>query len=261
MSGGKRRALGQHFLRDAGMARAIVDVVAPTAADLVVEIGPGEGALTEVLARRAGRLIALEVDRALIERLRRRHPALEVVEADARTWDYGALARPPGGRVLVVGNLPYSVGKPILQALVSARTAIDRMALMLQLEVAERVAAAPGGKTYGSLSVLTQLYCEARIVLRVPPGAFRPPPQVESAVLDLRPLPAPRVDVGDEGRFHAVVRAAFGQRRKTLANALAAGLGVSVAAAREAANAAGVDPGRRAETMDIKEFAALARRL
>jgi 16S rRNA (adenine1518-N6/adenine1519-N6)-dimethyltransferase len=258
---GRRRALGQHFLRDAGVARAIVDLIAPTAGDLVVEIGPGEGALTELLARRAGRVIALEVDRELVERLRRRLPAVEVVEADARTWDYGALTRPPGGRVLVVGNLPYSVGKPILQALVQARTAIDRMALMLQLEVAERVAAPPGGKTYGALSVLTQLYCDVRIALRVRPGAFRPPPKVDSAVLDIRPRATPRVEVGDEARFHAIVRAAFAQRRKTVANALAAGLGLPVATARQAASAAGVDPGRRAETLDIKEFAALASRL
>jgi 16S rRNA (adenine1518-N6/adenine1519-N6)-dimethyltransferase len=261
VTSGKRRALGQHFLRDAGMARAIVDLVAPTAADLVLEIGPGEGALTDQLVRRAGRVIALEVDRVLIESLRRRLPALELVEADARTWDYGALARPPGGRVLVVGNLPYSVGKPILQALVEARTTIDQMALMLQLEVAERVAATPGGKTYGSLSVLTQLYCDTRLALRVPPGAFRPPPKVDSAVLHLRPLAAPRVAVADEARFHAVVRAAFAQRRKTLANAVAAGLGLSVAAVREAAGGAGIDPGRRAETLDIKEFAELASRL
>jgi 16S rRNA (adenine1518-N6/adenine1519-N6)-dimethyltransferase len=261
VSAGKRRALGQHFLRDAGIARAIVDLVQPSAADLVLEIGPGEGALTDELARRAGRLVALEVDRALIERLRRRLPQVEVLEADARSWDYASLRRPPGGRVLVVGNLPYSVGKPILQALLEARAVIDRMALMLQREVAERVAAAPGSKTYGSLSVLTQLHWEVRLALRVPPGAFRPPPQVDSAVLDLRPLPAARVDIADEARFRAVVRAAFAQRRKTLANALAAGLGVSAEAARLAARAAGIDPGRRAETLDIKEFAALASRL
>jgi len=261
VAGGRRRALGQHFLRDARIARAIVDLVAPTPADLAVEIGPGEGALTGELARRAGRVLALEVDRVLIERLRRRLPAVEVLEADARSWEYGALARPAGGRVLVVGNLPYSVGKPILQSLVEARTAIDEMALMLQLEVAERVAAIPGSKAYGSLSVLTQLYCDVRIPLRVPPGAFRPPPKVESAVLYLRPLASPRVDLENAPRFHAVVRAAFGQRRKTLANALAAGLGVSVAAAREAAASAGVDPGRRAETLEIYEFAAVARRL
>jgi 16S rRNA (adenine1518-N6/adenine1519-N6)-dimethyltransferase len=258
---GKRRALGQHFLRDAGVARGIVDLLAPTPADLVVEIGPGDGALTEQLARRAGRVIALEVDRLLIERLRRRLATVEVLEADARTWDYGALERPPGGRVLAVGNLPYSVGKPILQALVDARTAIDEMALMLQLEVAERVAAPPGSKTYGSLSILTQVYSDARIAFRVPADAFRPPPKVESAVLHLRPLAVPRVEAGEQARFHAVVRAAFAQRRKTLANALAAGLAVSAERAREAARGAGVDPGRRAETLDIKEFAALARRL
>ena len=261
MTSGKRRALGQHFLRDAGVARAIVDLLAPAAADLVVEIGPGEGALTDHLARRAGRVVALEVDRDLIDRLRRRLAAVEVVEADARTWDYGALARPADGRVLIAGNLPYSVGKPILQALVDARTAIDGMALMLQLEVAERVAAAPGSKTYGSLSILTQVYCDVRIAFRVPPGAFRPPPKVESAVLHLRPLAVPRVEAVDLRRFHTVVRAAFAQRRKTLANALAAGLALPVEAARQAAGAAGVDPARRAETLDIKEFAALARRL
>jgi 16S rRNA (adenine1518-N6/adenine1519-N6)-dimethyltransferase len=257
----KRRALGQHFLRDAGIARAILDLVAPTAADLVVEVGPGEGALTAELARRAGRVVALEIDRGLVERLRARVPSVEVVEADARAWDYGALARPRGGRVLVVGNLPYSVGKPILAALIAARTAIDEMALMLQREVAERVAAPPGGKTYGSLSVLSQLYCDVRLALRVPPGAFRPPPEVESAVLHLRVRPVPCVPLADERRFHAVVRSAFAQRRKTLGNALAAGLGLPLEVVRGAATTAGVDPGRRAETLTILEFAELARRL
>jgi len=257
----RRRALGQHFLRDAGVARAIVDLVAPARGDLVVEIGPGEGALTGELAGRAGRVVALEIDRGLVEGLRARVPSVEVIEADARVWDYGALARPRDGRVLVVGNLPYSVGKPILAALIAARTAIDEMALMLQREVAERVAAAPGGKTYGSLSIYVQLNWRVELAMRVPPGAFRPPPKVESAVLRLAPLPAPRVDLADERRFEAVVRAAFAQRRKTLANALASGLGVAVATVREAAAGAGVDPGRRAETLNIQEFAEVARRL
>jgi len=257
----KRRALGQHFLRDAGIARAIVDLVAPTAADLVIEIGPGEGALTGELARRAGRVVALEVDRGLVERLRARFPSVEVVEADARAWEYGAIARPREGRVLVAGNLPYSVGKPILAALVAARTAIDEMALMLQREVAERVAAPPGSKTYGSLSVLSQLYCDVRLALRVPPGAFRPPPAVESGVLHVRVRPAPRVPLADESRFRAVVQAAFGQRRKTLANALARGLGLPLEVVRRTATTTGVDPGRRAETLTILGFAELARRL
>ncbi|MBI4593025.1 MAG: ribosomal RNA small subunit methyltransferase A [Candidatus Rokubacteria bacterium] len=257
----RRRALGQHFLRDAGIARAIVDLVGPTPRDLVVEIGPGEGALTGELRRRGGRLIALEIDAELAARLRPRFPDVEIQEADARSWDYGALTTPPGGRVLVAGNLPYSVGKPILMALVAARTAIDEMALMLQREVAERVAAAPGSRTYGSMSVLTQLYCDVRVALRVPPGAFRPPPEVDSAVIHLRVLPVPRVELADERRFHTVVRAAFAQRRKTVANALAGTLGLPAQSVREALEAAGVDPGRRAETLTILEFSRLAARL
>jgi 16S rRNA (adenine1518-N6/adenine1519-N6)-dimethyltransferase len=259
--GDRRRALGQHFLRDGGIARAIVDLVAPTAADLAVEIGPGRGALTGELARRAGRVLALEVDRALVERVRAAFPAVEVLAADARAWDWTSLARPVGGRALVVGNLPYSVGTTILTALTRAPRAIDAMALMLQREVAERVAAAPGSKVYGSLSVYVQLHWRVELALRVPPGAFRPPPKVESAVLRLEPLPSPRVELPDEQRFEAVVRAAFARRRKTLANALAAGLGLSVGATREAATSAGVDPGRRAETLSIQEFAEVARRL
>jgi 16S rRNA (adenine1518-N6/adenine1519-N6)-dimethyltransferase len=257
----RRRALGQHFLRDPGIARAIVDLVAPTPADLVVEIGPGQGALTGELTRRAGRVLALEVDRALIERLRVALPAVEVLDADARAWDWASLARPSGGRALVVGNLPYSVGTTILVALARAPQAIDAMALMLQREVAERVAAAPGSKIYGSLSVHVQLRWRVELPMRVPPGAFRPPPKVESAVLRLTPLPAPAVALADEQRFEAVVRAAFARRRKTLANALAAGLGLPVGDAREAATRAGVDPGRRAETLNIREFAEVARRL
>jgi 16S rRNA (adenine1518-N6/adenine1519-N6)-dimethyltransferase len=257
----RRRALGQHFLRDAGIARAIVDLLAPTPADLVVEIGPGQGALTGELSRRAGRVLALEVDRALIERLRVALPSIEVLDADARAWEWTSLARPAGGRALVVGNLPYSVGTTILVALARAPGAIDVMALMLQREVAERVAAAPGSKAYGSLSVYVQLRWRVELAIRVPPGAFRPPPKVDSAVLRLTPLAAPAVELADEARFEAVVRAAFAQRRKTLANALAAGLGVPVTTAREAAADAGVDPGRRAETLNIREFAEVARRL
>jgi 16S rRNA (adenine1518-N6/adenine1519-N6)-dimethyltransferase len=261
VSGNKRRALGQHFLRDASVARAIVGLLAPTQSDLVVEIGPGEGALTDELARRSGRVIALEVDRALLERLRRRLPEVDAVEADARTWDYGTLVRPPGGRVLVVGNLPYSVSKPIVAALLDARAALDAMALMLQREVAERLAAPPGSKVYGALSVLTQAVCDVELALRVPPGAFRPPPQVESAVVRVTPRATPRVPAALDARFRAVVKAAFSSRRKTLANALAGGLGIPLGAAREAATTSGVDPARRAETLAIEDFANLAARL
>src|SRR5262245_9648280 len=254
----KRRALGQHFLRDQTIARAIVELVAPTERDLVVEIGPRDGALTGLLAGRAGRVIALEIDRALAATIQARLPGVEVLEADARSWDYAGLVAPAGGRVLILGNLPYSVGKPILMALIAARAAIHEMALMLQREVAERIAALPGGKTYGSLSVFTQLHCDVRLALRVPPGAFRPPPKVDSAVLHLRVLPEPRVLLADPRRFESVVRAAFSQRRKMLANAVGAGLGLPLDVVRRAATTAGVDPTRRAETLSLSEFAALA---
>ncbi|OGL20166.1 MAG: ribosomal RNA small subunit methyltransferase A [Candidatus Rokubacteria bacterium RIFCSPLOWO2_12_FULL_71_22] len=257
----RRRALGQHFLRDPAIARAIVGLVAPTARDLVVEIGPGHGALTGELAGRTGRLLALEVDPALVAELGARFAGVEVREADARSFDYAALTAPSGGRALVVGNLPYSVGTLILLALLRAHAAIAEMALMLQREVAERVAAAPGGRVYGSLSILAQLHWEVRVALRVPAGAFRPPPKVASAVLHLKALPAPRVAVQDERHFERVVRAAFSQRRKKLANALAAGLGAPLEGVRAAAAGAGVDPGRRAETLTILEFARLAERL
>ena len=259
---GRTRALGQHFLRDWSVVDRIVDLVAPTARDLVVEIGPGRGALTEMLAARAGRLLTLEIDAELAASLQARFAGsshVEVRQADARHFDYRTL-RPhdPAGRVLVVGNLPYSVGKPILAALVDAAPAIDEMALMLQKEVAERVAAEPGGKTYGALSVLTQVSVAARLAFSVPPGAFSPPPQVDSAVLHLVPHRTPPVPVADPARFTAVVRASFGQRRKSLANALAAGLGLGTERARRLVEAASIDPGRRAETLSLAEFARLA---
>jgi len=260
---GRRRALGQHFLRDENVARRIVDLVAPTPRDLVVEIGPGRGALTERLARVGGHVLALEIDHALAADLRERFggwPHVEIVEADARRFPYGRVRdRLPerSGRVLVVGNLPYSVGKPILMALVETGNAIDEMALMLQKEVAERVAASPGKKSYGALSVLTQMACETRFALSVPPGAFVPPPQVDSGVVHLRSRAAPAVVVGDLRVFSGVVRAAFSQRRKNLANAIAAGLRMPVERARVIVATAGLDPGCRAETLGLTDFARL----
>jgi len=261
---GKTRALGQHFLRDDSVAERIVAVLAPTPRDLVVEIGPGHGALTHRLARAAGHLLAIDVDRDLVAQLTARFASelhVEIRLADARAFDYRGLPalRPdPGGRVLVAGNLPYSVGKPILMALVEAGRAVDEMALMLQKEVAERVAAEPGGKTYGSLSVLTQIACETRLCFAVPPGAFRPPPQVDSAVLHLRVRAASLVPPGRAQQFRTVVLAAFGQRRKSLANALASGLQMGSERTRALCEAAGIEPGRRAETLSLAEFARLA---
>jgi 16S rRNA (adenine1518-N6/adenine1519-N6)-dimethyltransferase len=266
-SRGKARALGQHFLRDPDVARRIVQLVAPTPRDLVLEIGPGKGALTGPLVASGAQVTALEIDPALTAALRERFAGLGRVDiraADARAFAYRGLRGErldPLGRVLVVGNLPYSVGKPILMGLVEAGDAIDEMALMLQREVALRVAAAPGSKIYGSLSVLTQIAADVTLAFGVPPGAFSPPPQVDSAVIHLRARRTPPVVIADLGRFRAVVLAAFSQRRKSLANALAAGLRLPAEHTRAACLAAAVDPGRRAETLSLDEFARLTDRL
>jgi 16S rRNA (adenine1518-N6/adenine1519-N6)-dimethyltransferase len=177
-----------------------------------------------------------------------------VVNADALDVDFAELLRGAAGAV-AVGNLPYSVGTQILLRLLDARRLFARLVLMLQREVAERIVAAPGSRSYGTLSVWTALYGEARIALRVPPGAFVPRPKVESAIVTIELRSEPRVPVADPGRFRAVVRAAFGQRRKTLRGALSA-----MATASEI-EAAGIDPMRRGETLSLEEFAALANRL
>ena len=263
----RRRALGQHFLADPGVAAQIVEAVGATAGDLVCEIGAGDGALTRALAARAGRLVALEIDPTLRERLAAATAHwpeaghVEIRLADARGFSYGDLRalRPDlAGRVLVVGNLPYSASKAILERLLAAHATLDRAVLMLQREVAERLAAAPGGREYGALSVFWQRWATVSPLLVVPPGAFRPAPAVESAVVTATFVTSPRVAVANEEAFARVVRAAFGQRRKTLANALRGG-GLGNAPRLGAALAeAGIDGGRRAETLTLEEFARLA---
>jgi 16S rRNA (adenine1518-N6/adenine1519-N6)-dimethyltransferase len=262
----RRRALGQHFLVDGPVADRIVAAVAPTGADIVCEIGAGTGVLTERLAGRAGRVLALEVDPGLHDRLAgpaARWPAVELRLADARTFPYDTLpaSRPSeAGRVLIVGNLPYSASKPILHRLWTGRAGLDQATLMLQREVAERLVAPAGGKAYGALSVLWQVWADVRLLFTVPPGAFRPPPAVESAVIQATFRSAPRVPLADPATFVRVVKAGFAQRRKTLANALRAGfpaLGAEGIAAR--LTASGLDGRRRAETLSLDEFAQLSR--
>jgi 16S rRNA (adenine1518-N6/adenine1519-N6)-dimethyltransferase len=263
----RRRTLGQHFLADADVAARIVDAVGATPADLVCEIGAGPGALTRALAARAGRLVALEVDPALRERLAAaathwpEAARVEIRQADARAFPYetlGALRPDPAGRVLVAGNLPYSVSKAILDRLLDARATLDRLVLMLQREVAERLVAGPGGRDYGALSIVWQRWATLATLLVVPPAAFRPPPAVESAVVVATFGAAPRVAVADEAAFARVVRAAFAQRRKTLENALRGGAVGPGEVVHAALGAAGIDGRRRAETLSLEEFARLA---
>ena len=251
-----RKRFGQHFLHDPGILRRIVDAIAPRPGQHIVEIGPGEGALTLPLLRAAEKLTAIELDRDLIEPLREKScevGELEIINADVLTIDFAALAQ--GVPIRLVGNLPYNISTPILFHCLDHAAAIADMHFMLQKEVVDRMAAGPGSKTYGRLSVMLQLRCTVEPLLRVPPGAFRPPPKVDSAVVRLTPLAFAQLPDVDFATIGNVVRAAFGQRRKTLANALSSVMDASAIAA------AGVDPRARAEQLPPADFVALAQML
>lgn len=251
-----RKRFGQHFLHDPGILRRIVETIAPSHADCIVEIGPGEGALTLPLLRAAGKLTAIELDRDLIEPLRARAEGvgdLTIVNADVLTVDFTALAA--GSPLRVVGNLPYNISTPILFHCLEHAGSITDMHFMLQKEVVERMAAPPGSKVYGRLSVMLQLRCSVEPLLHVPPGAFRPPPKVDSAVVRLVPHMGANLDAATSALLADVVRAAFGQRRKTIANAL------SKLAGPAELEAAGIDPRARAEQLAPPVYVALARHL
>jgi len=251
-----KKHFGQHFLASEGIIDRIVRAIDPKPGDCMVEIGPGQGAITLPLLRRLGELTVVELDRDLVGPLAeaaRMHGTLAVIQADVLTVDFTAIA---AGRPLrLVGNLPYNISSPILfHALDHARSIAD-MHFMLQKEVVDRMAAAPGSKVYGRLSVMLQAYCRVHALFDVPPGAFRPPPKVDSAVVRLLPRPRDEAGIADHARFAAVVEAAFAQRRKTLRNAL------SALATGDDLRAAGIDPGARAETIPVPAFVALANQL
>ena len=245
---------GQNFLGDPRILDALAALAELRPGETVVELGAGLGHLTRALAATGARVVAVERDRELVPILRAELPDVEVAEADAKSFDLTAVA--PGERIVVCGNLPYHLSSPILFHLLDQRSAVRRAVLLLQREVAERVAASPGGRDYGLLSVLLQLVADARIGLRVDRHAFTPPPEVESSALVLDFLPTLRAEVRDERRFRALVKAAFSQRRKTLWNALK-----PLAGGREALERAGIDPQRRGETLSVAEFAAVERAL
>ena len=248
-----KKHLGQHFLHERRVVEKIVLAVDPKPGDRLVEIGPGQGAITFPLLQRHGSLTAIEFDRDLLAPLAAAaegHGDLTLLPGDVLGVDFTALAA--GGRIRLVGNLPYNLSSPILFHALDHAAAIRDMHFMLQKEVVDRMAAPPGSKVYGRLSVMLQAYCSVTPLFSVPPGAFRPPPKVDSAVVRLVPRAPEDIGVDDQARFAAVVRAAFGQRRKTLRNALS---GVADAAAIEAA---GLDPGDRAERIPVEGFVRLA---
>ena len=247
-----RKRFGQHFLHDARIIERIVAAIDPQPGDALLEIGPGHGALTVPLLEAAGRLDAIEIDRDLAAELRARFGTRGLVlhESDALRFDVAALAAARGQRLRVIGNLPYNVSTPLLFHLLEARASIIDLHIMLQREVIERICAAPGSGDYGRLTVMLAPWVTAEHLFDVGPGAFRPVPQVWSAVarLSMRQTPAFAVDA----RYARVVSAAFSQRRKTLRNALRSLLDAEKIAA------CGIDPGARPETLAPAQFAALA---
>jgi 16S rRNA (adenine1518-N6/adenine1519-N6)-dimethyltransferase len=261
-----KQALGQHFLIDKGIARKIVRLADLGADDLVIEIGPGMGVLTFLMLPLVKKVIAVELDQGMADYLREKgqgQPSLTVIRQDVLGFDFARVAREAGRRIKVVANLPYNISTPVVFRLLDCREALTHLTLMLQREVAQRIIASPGGKAYGLLSIFTQLYTSPKIMMRVPPEAFYPSPQVESAVVGFEILERPRVAVEDEGFFKKVVKASFAQRRKTLLNALKGSplpLGPREKIA-EALESVGIDPRRRAETLDLTEFQRLAEAL
>ncbi|HML95027.1 MAG TPA: 16S rRNA (adenine(1518)-N(6)/adenine(1519)-N(6))-dimethyltransferase RsmA [Thermodesulfobacteriota bacterium] len=252
------KSLGQNFITDKRVIERIVSAAGITPDDEVLEIGPGLGALTFALACKAARVVAVEKDARLAERLRAllpEWPNVELVCADALDVDFGALYK--GRRLKVAANLPYSVSSPILIRLLRDRALFSTLVLMLQLEVGERISSPPGGKEYGSLSVLVQTYFDVKLLFRVSPSSFWPAPRVDSVVLKLTPLPEPRVPVADEAAYERILRAAFSSRRKMLGNSL--GSALRKGAADRILAAAGIDRTRRAETLSVEEFGAICR--
>ncbi|CAN5135022.1 16S rRNA (adenine(1518)-N(6)/adenine(1519)-N(6))-dimethyltransferaseRsmA [soil metagenome] len=248
-----KKSLGQHFLHDAGIVERIVQAVHPLPGETLVEIGPGQGAITFPLLRRHGAITVIEFDRDLITPLSEAAHALgdlTIIHKDVLKVDFGKLAGE--GRVRVVGNLPYNISTPILFHVLEHAEAIVDMHFMLQKEVVERMAAGPGSKIYGRLSVMLQAVCSVEPLFEVPPQSFRPPPKVDSAVVRLVPLDPAKTGIGDAAMFERVVREAFGQRRKTLRNSL------QTVCDSDAIVAAGLRPDARAEQIPVEGFIKLS---
>ncbi|MEW8032447.1 MAG: 16S rRNA (adenine(1518)-N(6)/adenine(1519)-N(6))-dimethyltransferase RsmA [Candidatus Thiodiazotropha endolucinida] len=249
-----RKRFGQNFLHDPGIIQRIVQAIDPQPGDNLVEIGPGQGAITTELLSLIGRMQAIELDRDLVGPLAERCASLgelQIHNTDVLKFDFTQLAvaeRP----LRVVGNLPYNISTPLLFHLLDQADQIRDMHFMLQKEVVDRMAAKPGSKTYGRLTVMLQARAEVTSLFNIGPGAFNPPPKVESAFVRLLPLKQSPYQIDDWDRFSRLVSQAFSQRRKTLRNSLGKLL------TADAITAAGIDPGNRAEQLSVAEFVNLA---
>lgn len=261
-----RKRFGQNFLCDDIIIGNIVHSIRPCPDDLMIEIGPGLGAMTIPLLESLNRLNVIELDRDIIPRLiencKRRDSSMAdrliVNEADVLKFDFAdfhrqqvELSQDTDKKLRIVGNLPYNISTPILFHLLDVREHIQDMHFMLQKEVVDRICSQPGSKSYGRLSVMVQAYCEAHPLFEVPPTAFRPPPKVDSAIVRLIPVPEGEIRIDDFGEFEVLVRTAFAQRRKTLKNTL------RPICDAECIEAAGFSPSRRAEELTVNDFISL----
>lgn len=262
-----KKSLGQNFLIDTNILHRIVDYAEVTEQTGAIEIGPGIGALTEQLAKRAKKVVAFEIDQRLLPILKDTlspYPNVKIIHQDILKADvHNMIASEFEGveDLMVVANLPYYVTTPILMKLLEEKIPVRGIVVMLQKEVADRIAAKPGTKDYGSLSIAIQYYTEAETVMVVPKTVFNPQPNVDSAVLRLIKRPEPVVKVKDESFFFSIVRASFAQRRKTILNNLTSNLSFGKEkkqAIEQTLYEVGVDPKRRGETLSIQEFAALS---
>lgn len=247
-----KKYLGQHFLKDSNFVSKIIDTADIKKDDVIVEIGAGRGALTFRLAELAGEVIAIEVDHALSEGLKERaasYPNLTIIEADALRFPYERI----DGRFKVVANLPYYISTPILFRLMELRDRIISMTIMLQKEVAKRVVALPNSKDYGILSIAVQFYAIPTIAFKIPPGAFDPAPEVDSAVLKIIPRERVAVEVKNEALFWSIIKSAFSHRRKTLLNCLSMA-GFNKEIVDRILGEVGIDPSIRPEDVSMEKW-------
>ena len=245
-----RKRFGQNFLTDQNVLSEIIRVIAPTADDAMVEIGPGQGAMTALLLAHLSRLHVVELDRDLVAMLQKKFSTDKLIihSGDALQFDFGAL-QPAQGKLRVVGNLPYNISSPLLFHLAQYAQQIEDQHFMLQKEVVQRMVAPPGGKDYGRLSVMLQWRYQMEMLFIVPPSAFDPPPRVDSAIVRMRPIASPLAC--EQARLEQVVTQAFSQRRKVIRNSL------SGLFTEQQLIAAGIDPQARPETVSLEQYVAL----
>lgn len=255
-----KKRFGQNFLVDPTYAEKIVELAEISTGDTVVEIGPGQGAITSLLAKKDCRVYALELDRTLHEHLEKefaKNENVSIISGDALNYDFTALGEQQSSHLKIVANLPYNVATPILFRLLDSRSVIEKMVLMFQKEVAERIIAEPGSKQYGALSIFPQLYTDTKMEFILPPGAFRPTPKVQSAVLSFNMLEKTRYPLKNEKILRQLAATVFSQRRKKVINGLSLFTGDKEEASRTL-EVAGISPDTRPDSIGIEDYCRLS---